>query len=371
VNGPLVTIGVPAYRGGDHLPLTLECLRTQTYPHLDILISVDAADTATARSCEPFLQSDPRFRMTIQPSRLGWAGNTDWTMRARRGEYYVFQQHDDQISPTYVADLVAAAIRVPNAAICFAQVRSNGVRNFVSSGFPLSGSSPVERVCAYLETLDCVPFRGLTRSSALATTSGLLLSDFDPFDSYGTENRYMAQLALWGDFVYVPGPLYYQRLHGENLHLKRASWSDEKRLISWALLAAWMIEVVTPAGPSTKERWQLFDLVLDRFIVPRAPWGWVRAPGRLISGTTAGALSPFRSLLAWIKRNETIVHAIIGRWMLFEAADQLQRAALLRSIFRLLREGGRFDPSGCLHSSWEQIESEAFKRFAKEERART
>ena len=43
--------------------------------------------------------------MTVQPSRLGWAGNTDWTMRQRRGDFYIFQQHDDQVTPTYVADL--------------------------------------------------------------------------------------------------------------------------------------------------------------------------------------------------------------------------------------------------------------------------
>ena len=44
MSGPLVTIGVPVYRGEDDLPVTLECLRTQTYPHLDVLISVDAND---------------------------------------------------------------------------------------------------------------------------------------------------------------------------------------------------------------------------------------------------------------------------------------------------------------------------------------
>jgi len=186
MSGALVTIGVPVYRGGNDLLITLECLRTQTYQQLDILISVDAADMETARSCEPFLRADPRFRMTLHPDRLGWAGNTDWTMRARRGEFYIFQQHDDQISPTYVADLVTTAVETPNAAICFARVQSSGVKNFVSSGYPLSGSSPVERVCAYLETLDCLPFRGLIRISALATISCLLLSELDPFDSYGT-----------------------------------------------------------------------------------------------------------------------------------------------------------------------------------------
>ena len=108
MNSPLVTVGVPVYRGQQELPVTLECLRTQTYPNLDVLISVDAADQESATACEPFLRRDPRFRMQVQPSRLGWAGNTDWTMRERRGEFYIFQQHDDQVSPTYVADLARA-----------------------------------------------------------------------------------------------------------------------------------------------------------------------------------------------------------------------------------------------------------------------
>jgi len=166
LNSPLVTVGVPVYRGQQELPVTLECLRTQTYPNLDVLISVDAADQESARACEPFLRRDARFRMQVQPSRLGWAGNTDWTMRERRGEFYIFQQHDDQVSPTYVADLVEAASRTPNAAICFAEMHTSGLRTMVNRGFQLSGAS-IERALAYLETLDCVPFRGLIRGSVI------------------------------------------------------------------------------------------------------------------------------------------------------------------------------------------------------------
>jgi hypothetical protein len=364
VSGPLVTVGVPVYRGQKDLPVTLECLRTQSYANLDVLISVDADDQESALACEPFLRTDSRFRMQVQPARLGWAGNTDWTMRQRRGEFYIFQQHDDQISPTYIADLVAAAARVPNAAICFAEVHSSGVSNFVSRGFPMAGASPVERALVYLETMDCLPFRGLVRSTALAATSGLLLSDADPFDSYGTEIRYMAQLAMWGDFCFVPGPIYYKRLHGDNLHLKRLHWSEEKKQMSWALLAAWMAEAIVPAGQTAEERRRLFDAVLDRFVVPHAPWKWVRAPARMLSSTTGNALYPLRSLLAWIKRNERIVNTVTGRWMLYETDDPKQRGALLRAIFEQLRRGGRFDPAACLQSTWDALEDGVLKRFS-------
>jgi glycosyltransferase involved in cell wall biosynthesis len=118
MNAPLVTIGMPVYRGGDVLSVTLECIRTQSYRNLDVLISVDNADAASAEACRPFL-ADPRFRMHVQPARLGWAGNTDWTMRQRRGDFYVYQQHDDQVTPDYIAALVDAASRCrrPRSAI--------------------------------------------------------------------------------------------------------------------------------------------------------------------------------------------------------------------------------------------------------------
>ena len=41
MSAPLVTIGVPVYRGADEIAATLESLRNQTYPHLDVVISVD------------------------------------------------------------------------------------------------------------------------------------------------------------------------------------------------------------------------------------------------------------------------------------------------------------------------------------------
>src|SRR5690349_9043429 len=116
VDGPLVTVGVPVYRGHELLPGLLGCLQSQTYPNLDILVSVDGEDGTTVEACRPFL-SDPRVRLAVQPTRLGWAGNTGWTIRERRGDFYIYQQHDDLISPTYIADLVSAARQHPAASI--------------------------------------------------------------------------------------------------------------------------------------------------------------------------------------------------------------------------------------------------------------
>jgi len=363
VNDPLVTIGVPVYRGADDLPVTLESIRTQTYPHLDVLISVDAGDMESARACEPFLQRDSRFRMTVQPTRLGWADNTGWTMRQRRGEFYLFNQHDDQTSPDYVASLVEDAVRFPDASVCFAEMHSSGLRTLVQPGVVLSGT-PVERATTYLEHLDHVPFRGLIRSSALARTAGLLLADFNPFDSFGSEIRLMTELALLGEFRFVPGPVYYKRLHGKNIHLTRNKWSEQQQLLAWACLGAWLIEVIAPAGKSADERRDLLDAVLDRFLMRNDRWRWLRIPARRLARSHSAALKPLRALLARVKQNERLARAATGRYMLYEADDREKRAALLHAILARLKSEGRFDPSVCLQSSWEQIEAEAFKRFA-------
>lgn len=364
MSGPLVTIGVPVYQGQNDLPITLECLRAQSYSNLDVLISVDAGDQQSAQACEPFLRRDPRFRMQIQPARLGWAGNTDWTMRQRRGEFYVFQQHDDQISPTYIADLVEAATRYPNAAICYAKVQTTGITCQVMRGVPLLGQ-PVERVLTCLKFMDHTAFRGLIRGTALARTSGLLLSDFDPFDSYGTEMRFMMELALLGEFRFVPGPIYYKRLHGENLYLKREKWSEQQKQRAWACLTAWIVEVIVPAGQNQEERRRMFDRVLTRFLVPSNPWKRLKDPLRQIAHSRSTALYPMRVVLDWLKSKDPLVRVVSDRWMLYEAADSSQRATFLGVVFDRLKAAGRFDPWTNLNYTWDALQEETNRRFGR------
>jgi hypothetical protein len=229
-------------------------------------------------------------------------------------------------------------------------------------GVPLLGD-PVARVLTCLKFMDHAAFRGLIRSTALARTSGLLLSDFDPFDSYGTEMRFLMELALLGEFRFVPGPVYYKRLHGANLYLKREKWPEHKKLRAWACLSAWAVEVIAPAGQSKVERRRMFDMVLDRFLVPRDPWKRLKDPVRRLAHSRSAALHPIRVVVDWLKRNDPLIRSVSGRWMLYETTDPKQRAAFLRIVFDRLKSAGRFDPATSLDSSWQTLEEEAHKRF--------
>jgi glycosyltransferase involved in cell wall biosynthesis len=354
---PLVTIGVPVYRGQDMLPVTLECLRTQTHRNLDVVISVDGPDDPSIEASRPFL-ADSRFRLHVQPTRLGWAGNHDWTVHARRGEFYIYQQHDDQVSPDYVAALVAAARRWPQAAVCFAKMKINGLQNRINRSGACLGD-PVTRALRYVERLDTIMLRGLMRGSALAKTSGVIMNEFE---GYGSEYRLIAELALAGEFRFVEGPTYYKRVHGKNLHLKWYDWPEERKRNAWILLAASMVEVIVPAGASLEERWRLLEVVLERFLFSKGWLSRTRNRARSLYKTEPSRLSRLALTIIDTLRTSGTIDAWLqqqSRHMFYEVDNTAARANLLRSMIDRLRDNGRFDPAAWLQSDWAALRRSA------------
>ena len=319
MGGPLVTLGVPVYQGQDMLPVTLECLRTQSYANLDVLISVDAADEASAEAARPFL-ADPRFRMQVQPERLGWAGNSDWTIRNRRGDFWLYHQHDDQVSPTYVEDLVRAAHAHPGAAILYSEMQISGIQEQLVRHPSLAGG-PVQRALMHMKRLDTSSFRGLIRGSALDRTHGLRVGEFESFASF---HVLLAELAILGEVRLVDGPTYYKRLHGANLHLKWLDWSAERKRGAWASLATGMIQAIVPAGDTPETRWRLLLTVLDRFVRKR------------------------RNL-----------------WMFYEpdADDPAARAALIEQILERVEPVWGYDLAAALEAPWAKVKRRAVRKL--------
>src|SRR5689334_3859844 len=101
----LVTVGVPVYRGAPYLEDALLRVEKQTHRNLEVIISLDGPDPVCEEICTRFL-ADPRFRMVVQPERLGWEGNISWLMSQAQGAFWYFQQQDDLVDATYVEVLL-------------------------------------------------------------------------------------------------------------------------------------------------------------------------------------------------------------------------------------------------------------------------
>lgn len=358
MEGPLVTLGMPVYQGGEDFRDALRLVTQQSYPNIEVLVSVDNGDAESAEIARPFL-ADRRFRLEVHSTRLGWDGNTDWTMRHRRGEFYVYLQHDDRLSPTYLADLVAAAQRHPDASVLFSAMFEAGTTAAPLSRMPSLTGEPIARALAHIERLDALALRGLIRGTALDRTRGLASGLPNRF---GVEHRLLTELALAGEMRFVEGPMYYKRMHGRNLHLKYLTWPEDRRREAWAWLCAAIAEAMLAACPSPTERLRVLHAVLDRFLTVRGGVNWLRGPKRWLDAQDTLLLSTLRRGIERARRGGQIDEWVRARsrhtFCRIDMRDHRSRAELLDRVLGQL-EGQGVDLPGMLELSNSEVERQA------------
>jgi GT2 family glycosyltransferase len=258
-----VLVGLPAYRGAEHIAEALCCIREQEFAAFEVLISVDDGDRDTARACEPFL-ADPRFRLVMQPRRLGWEENINWLMAQPGYEFFCYWQQDDVTTPDYLGALVAFADAHPSFVCAFSDVvffEDERVRLECPSltGFALT------RALYFLETLNGVPFRGLIRKAAIDRAGPIRRGEFA-----GVHEDYiwLAKLAREGKLGRVAGPTYFKRRHkgaaSEAWMHRDATW----RRAAWIELGVGMLDAILPAVAAA-EREVALSIVLERLCAPR------------------------------------------------------------------------------------------------------
>ena len=130
---PIVTIAIPTYQRFAYLQTAVASALTQTYPHLEILISQDPTPTGLDPNILAWSQnlankkSQVRYRANI--SNLGLAGNWNAVSDAAEGDYIVIIGDDDILLPTFVETLVNAA--KPQSQVIFSNhyiINSEGTR---------------------------------------------------------------------------------------------------------------------------------------------------------------------------------------------------------------------------------------------------
>jgi len=119
-----VGIGVPVYNGGDLLSESLECLRTQTFQDIEVILSDNASTDQTGDICAAFAARDPRFRHIRQPENIGIVANFVAAREASRADLFMWRAHDDLSAQNYVEALVACFERDPAIRLAVAEIRS-------------------------------------------------------------------------------------------------------------------------------------------------------------------------------------------------------------------------------------------------------
>lgn len=277
-----VGIGVPVFNGEDFLVDCLDSIASQDHEDWNVLISDNASSDATPEICREFVRRDERFSYVRQPVNLGAAGNYNYVMDNSVGDLYKMAAHDDCLAPGFLRLCVEALDGRPDAVLAFPRTRY-----IDAGGSPMgdyedpiawhNAASPVGRLRdlfapeaqSYLRL--CYPVMGVMRRDAALRTRGI--QAFQAADA-----AMLVELALQGDFVEVPEPLYLKRLH-DNTSMR------------------------ANATPEDFARWY------DPNSAGRDPLPWTRLAGSHFS-------APWRSELSFVERAACTMEVI--RWFFAE-----------------------------------------------------
>jgi glycosyltransferase involved in cell wall biosynthesis len=226
---------MPTWNAATFVRQTLESLSAQTYGNLEILVSDDASTDGTADLCEEFAAYDSRFRIMRQQQRHGWLKNTNLLLREVTSDYCFFAYHDDLVQSSYVARLVEALEANPGAILAFTDIYW---KDQVETYTQLDGVvDPFVRAKRIIRKKGqwWIPGSGLFRSDAASQVKGMRRH---LAGEYKADWPWLLQLALLGDFVRVPEPLFRKIWREESLSSKWNSapspWKSTGALLSCA-----------------------------------------------------------------------------------------------------------------------------------------
>jgi glycosyltransferase involved in cell wall biosynthesis len=213
----MITICIPAYRAGTFIGETVASVLAQEFDAFELHIAIDPADAPgddTQTALEPF-RDDPRVTVVSNPRRLGWAGNLNALFERVNTDYFVPLPHDDLWTPAYLATLAPLVMQAPEVSVAYADLTFFGA---IRSSRPRAVTLPqgegrlMHLLRFMIQGAHAMPWRGVTRRSALAVTQGF------PRDGYGgfaVECEYALGLLEAGAVIHVPQPLYKKRIFAE------------------------------------------------------------------------------------------------------------------------------------------------------------
>ena len=105
---PLISIVMPVWNTDpDMLKKAINSVLEQTYDHWELCIADDASTKAATRRCLKSL-GDPRIKVTFLEENLNIAGATNAAIATAAGDYIGFMDHDDELSPDALYEMVSA-----------------------------------------------------------------------------------------------------------------------------------------------------------------------------------------------------------------------------------------------------------------------
>jgi glycosyltransferase involved in cell wall biosynthesis len=227
---PRVTLALPVYNGEKYVVQAIRSILAQDYTDFELIITDNASTDGTEKICREFAATDKRIKYFRNERNLGAAPNFNRGFELATGEYFKWCSCDDLMSEDYVGACVKALDANQDAVLAYGTTRhidADGRPIFIPGVMmpEMTDPDPAYRfyraVTDFGWTIDQEIF-GVFRTDALKKSSL-----HRPY--FGADHTLLREMALLGQFVHVPGIVFYNRDHSE----RSVKIADEAQKHQW------------------------------------------------------------------------------------------------------------------------------------------
>jgi glycosyltransferase involved in cell wall biosynthesis len=210
-NKPLVSIGMPVYKGEDLITDALEHLLAQDMPDFELIISDNASPDNTGMICQRYAARDSRIRYYRNPRNLGACANFEHVARLAKGEYFMWASYDDLWSANFISKCVEAIEASPHVVLAYPQsvvILPDGKdKKIVADRIDTRGITSVSlRVRA-------VHYGVYYRTAIYGMMKTRIVRSLLPLPRVlGPDHVFLVLLATLGEFSHIPEPLFVWRM---------------------------------------------------------------------------------------------------------------------------------------------------------------
>lgn len=112
----LVSIIVPVYNTEKYIRDCIDSILSQTYPYFDVLLIDDGSQDGSGQICDQYAKIDNRIRV-FHKDNSGVSSTRNFGIKEADGDYVLFCDSDDIVSPFWAEELFFTAQKFQNAFI--------------------------------------------------------------------------------------------------------------------------------------------------------------------------------------------------------------------------------------------------------------
>lgn len=283
---PLISVGMPTYNRPQRLARALNCICSQTYTHLEIIVSDNgSSDQGVHEVMEHFAQHDARIKLIFNQLNRGPGWNFENVFRLSTGVYFMWAADDDSWEADYIETLYNLMNINHNACLAFSDMDAINMDGSISSLYkPFNQSfSPYENPKTYCRLRSFVlqdPFLGkanliygLHRRSTLSAS----LKNYLYTSAWGSDMLLMSEVLSRGALILSKKKLFHKHHNSSDDQASvtiapQANFLAVKYMYAYARLRhniALLSIAISCRAMTTQDKFKLSLVILSQ------AWSWL------------------------------------------------------------------------------------------------